>query len=64
MNFENKVVVITGGTRGIGFATAKSFAENGASVILFGSKKETVDHALNELKTLGLNGRTFCPNKS
>ena len=36
---DGKVAVVTGGTRGIGFATVKKFLENGAKVILLGSKK-------------------------
>ncbi len=47
---KDKVAIITGGTRGIGFETAKLFLQNNATVILFGSKKETVDNALQELK--------------
>lgn len=47
---KNKIVVITGGTRGIGFETVKKFLSNGAKVALCGSKKETVDKALEELK--------------
>ncbi|UQA73835.1 SDR family NAD(P)-dependent oxidoreductase [Sphingobacterium siyangense] len=33
-NLENKVVLVTGGNSGIGFATAKEFCENGAQVII------------------------------
>ena len=47
---KNKVAVVTGGTRGIGYATVKKFLENGAAVVLFGSRQETVDKALASLK--------------
>lgn len=47
---KGKVAVITGGTRGIGFAIVKKYLENGAKVILFGSKEETVNRALASLK--------------
>lgn len=45
-----KVAVVTGGTRGIGYCIVKKYLENGAKVILFGSRKETVDKALDSLK--------------
>lgn len=47
---KGKVAVVTGGTRGIGFAIVKKYLENGAKVVLFGSRKETVDKALSSLK--------------
>ena len=47
---KNKVAVVTGGTRGIGYAVVKKYLENGAKVVLFGSRKETVDKALVSLK--------------
>lgn len=59
---ENKVAIITGGTRGIGFETVKLFLENKAKVVLFGSKEESVSIALNELKELGLNADGYYPN--
>ena len=49
---KGKVAVITGGTRGIGFATAKKFLENEAKVVLLGSKQETVEKAIKELKQI------------
>lgn len=54
-SLENKVVVITGGTRGIGFATVKAFLDEGSKVVLCGSKKGTVDKAISELKSLNEN---------
>lgn len=47
---KGKTAIITGGTRGIGYATAEKFLENGANVVIFGSKEETVNNALNKLK--------------
>ena len=59
---EKKVAIITGGTRGIGFETAKLFAQNKAQVIIFGSKEETVLEALDKLKTLDLQVDGYYPN--
>ena len=44
------VAIVTGGTRGIGFATVKKFLEHGAKVVLFGSKAESVNKAIADLK--------------
>jgi NAD(P)-dependent dehydrogenase (short-subunit alcohol dehydrogenase family) len=47
--FENKVVVVTGGTSGIGLATAKAFAAEGASVFITGRRQEALDAAVREI---------------
>lgn len=47
---ENKVVIITGATRGIGFEIAKAFLAQKAKVVLLGSRQETVDAAMEKLK--------------
>lgn len=47
---SGKVAIVTGGTRGIGFAVVETFLKNGAKVALFGSRQETVDKALAKLK--------------
>ncbi len=49
---DGKVAIVTGGTRGIGFATVKKFLDNNAQVVLFGSRKESVDKAIEELKEI------------
>lgn len=50
MLLKDKIAIVTGGTRGIGYATVKAFLDQGAKVALFGSKEETVRIALCKLK--------------
>lgn len=50
---KDKVVLITGGSRGIGFATAKAFLEEGAKVAFFSKNPQNVEKAKNELSQLG-----------
>ena len=47
---KDKVAVVTGGTRGIGYAIVQTYLKNGAKVALFGSREETVNKAISELK--------------
>lgn len=47
---KGKVAIVTGGTRGIGFEVVRTFLKNNAIVVLFGSKEESVNNAINLLK--------------
>jgi len=47
--FDNKVVVVTGGSSGIGLATAKAFAAEGASVFITGRRQEALDAAVKQI---------------
>jgi hypothetical protein len=46
---EGKVAVITGGSAGIGFGTAKRFAAEGARVFITGRRQAELDRAVNEI---------------
>lgn len=59
---KNKVAVVTGGTRGIGLETVRVFKENHADVILFGSRQNTVDKAVAQLKEEGMDVTGYCPD--
>ncbi len=60
MLLKDKVAIVTGGTRGIGFAIVKAFLEEGATVVLCGSRQETVDKALSQLPGARVEG--ICPD--
>lgn len=49
---KNKIAIVTGGTRGIGFSIVKKFLDEGATVVMFGSRAETVEKAVEELKKI------------
>ena len=49
---QDKIVIITGGTSGIGLCATKIFIENGATVSIFGKTQEEVDATIADLKEL------------
>ncbi len=55
LKLSGKVAIITGGSRGIGFATAKIFVENGANVIITAKDSERLENAVSQLSnTIGI----------
>lgn len=52
---KGKIAIVTGGTRGIGLTIVKKILDNGATVILLGSKEESVTKALSNLKKINNN---------
>ena len=47
---KDKVAVVTGGTRGIGAAIVRTYLQQGAKVALWGSRQQTVDQALSQIR--------------
>ena len=50
MRLKDKVAIITGGSRGIGYATADAFLKEGAVVIITASSQASADKAVAKLK--------------
>ncbi|MBD1864522.1 MULTISPECIES: SDR family oxidoreductase [Trichocoleus] len=53
MNVENKVIAITGASSGIGEASAKLLAENGAKVVLGARRTEKLEKIAEEIRKQG-----------
>ena len=54
MSFKEKVVLITGASRGIGFATAKLFSSAGAQVVITSKNSSKIAEAAGKLDCLGI----------
>lgn len=50
MRLNNKIAIVTGGSRGIGFATVERFLQEGATVILTASSPATAQKAVDQLR--------------
>lgn len=60
MILQNKVAVVTGGSRGIGKAIAEKFAAEGASVaILYSSNSASADAVVEEIRNAGGTAKTY-----
>jgi dehydrogenase/reductase SDR family protein 4 len=53
-NLKGKVAIITGSSKGIGEAIARTFAENGATVVISSRKQEACDQVAEKLRAAGL----------
>nr|UJT32177.1 dehydrogenase/reductase SDR family member 4 [Epicauta chinensis] len=51
---SGRIAIVTGSTEGIGFATAKRLAQEGATVIICSRKQQNVDRAVEQLKSENL----------
>lgn len=47
--FEGKIALVTGGTSGIGLATAQKFVDEGAYVYITGRRQNELDKAVNQI---------------
>jgi 3-oxoacyl-[acyl-carrier protein] reductase len=53
MSLNGKIAIVTGGTKGIGRGIAEALARNGASVCICARKRDEIDRAVAELKSIG-----------
>ncbi len=66
MLLDNQIAIVTGGSRGIGYAIVKKFLENGATVILCASKEDNARKAVDSLHSINpdWNVEGIAPNLS
>jgi len=59
---KDKVVIITGSARGIGFSIAEAFARNGAISVILDLNQEDIDKAVQKIDDLGFRALGFAAN--
>ncbi|WGI24041.1 SDR family oxidoreductase [Halomonas alkaliantarctica] len=59
MNIKNKVIAITGGASGLGYAMAERLGEQGAVLALMDKSAATLDEAISKLAVQGINAHGF-----
>ncbi len=64
MSFNGKVAVVTGGSKGIGFAIAEELLRNGASVLICGRDKADLKQAVERLSASGQVDGEICDVRS
>ena len=56
--FRDKIVIVTGGGRGIGRATALEFAAEGATLVLAGRRMDALETTVSECAKVGRTSRS------
>ena len=61
---KNKVVIITGGSSGIGRALAEKFGSHGSKILVTGRNKEQLDNTVQDLQSKGITIEGFVSDVS
>lgn len=56
MRLKGRVAIITGASSGVGYATARTFAREGATIIAVARRRERLDHLIGEIAAEGHQG--------
>ena len=64
MILNDKVIAVTGGARGLGYAMAQRLGKQGARIALLDMNAETLDQAVSQLSSEGIDAQAFVVNVS